>query len=902
MSREQFLMDFGWKFHRGEVDVEPIHPRMVGLVYLYTKSQRGRGAAAAEFNDTDWRTVNLPHDFVVEGTPSPEQYNSSGCLERGNAWYRRYFRVEESDRSKRLTIRFEGVCTHCTVWVNGHLMVRHFGGYEPFEIDITDVAAFGAVNVISVYVQCEEFEGWWYEGGGIYRHVWLEKTDRLCVETDGTYVVCTDKGDHWDMDIETVLRNTDFTSRQAELVTEVHDPRGNLVATHAEPVCVNARDSATIKTRMQVENPALWSLDERNLYTLVSRLVADGEELDCYKTTYGYRTIEFDPDQGFFLNGKNIKIKGVCVHEDFGGLGVGLSDNVKLHRVRKLQEIGCNGIRTSHNPHSSELLDICDREGMLVMDENRWFESWGEGERQLRSMIRRDRNHPCVIFWSLGNEEPIQAFESGKRVMQSMRQTIKSMDTTRPVLMAMHTGLLNGQATSVSDVIGINYNEPILEQIHKTYPNTPLVGSEMLSVSNDPEGDRALGIETWRLVRDFPFMMGYYIWTGIDYRGEHRFPTFVANAGAMDINCNPKDDTHIYRSFWTEKPFVHIWHSWNVADDPAATAEVRVFSNAETVELFLNGRPVGTRKVDIFDITPWTLPSEPGELKAVARIGDKVVAEHVLQTSGKPCKVHLTLENCEICGDGQDHALVNACVLDAEGRMVPDADVTVTFRCTEGGHVAATCSGDICDENPCPSHSRKLYLGLCQAAVRTDWGAKALTVTATAEGLESDTLTIALKEPAGFCPLAQTEPASLRGWEISPVREEPWDLDEVLAAPQTIAWQRRDIGACYTEDFFHLEGDAFFERLHRYAVFHLRTTLPDEEGAILFFEEVIGQMDVRILHDGICDCGKKDVEESGDCRVVLSSYTPGASVDIYIGFHSPNTMSGIVRPVRWAQN
>lgn len=904
MNREKLLMDFGWKFHLGDVAPLEIHPLIIIEVYLATKSLRGRGAAAYEYDDRDWRTVNLPHDYVIEGTPSATESSAGASLKRDTGWYRRYFQLDPADRGKRLTLEFEGVCTHCTVWVNGHLMERHFGGYNGFEIDITDVAKYGDErNVVAVKVDTSEFEGWWYEGGGIYRHVWLHKMDPLHVGRYGTYITSEDKGDHWENKVETTISNRSYDTQSGTICSQIVDASGQVVAETCDPFSVESYEQVVVNSTLQVKNPALWSLEERNLYTLVSKVYVQEELKDTYTTTFGYRTIRFDPDKGFFLNGVNLKIKGSCIHEDFGGQGAGLSDNLKRFRIRRMKEMGCNGYRTAHNPHSPALLDICDQEGMLVMDENRWFENWGDGLSQLQDMVRRDRNHPCVIFWSLGNEEPIQGFESGKRIAKAMRQAIKKLDKTRPVLMAMHTGLLNGQATSVSDVIGVNYNQEILPQIHAANPTRPMVGSENYSVSDEPEADRQRGIETWRLVKTLPYMMGYYIWTGVDYRGEHRYPTVLAPCGGLDINCQPKEDFYVYQSFWTEEPMIHVGPHWNLTPDAEGIVEVTVASNTEAIELFCNGISLGKRPGDIYNLTPWRIPYTPGELMAVGYQNGKEIVRDTIRTAGEAKRLVLKAETENVFANEEDCVMVSVTAVDEKGVKVPTANMTVRFSVNEAGQILSTCNGDAYDQVPCPSAARPLYEGQCTAVIRALAQEQPLQIQVEGEGLQSDTLVLELSagERRPYVPLCNS--TSLRGWKISPVCSSREAMEERIAAGVNDSWRSLQVGTgAYQPEFYNLEDDASFTRRLQFAAFYLKTAAPEMAAGkqhYLRFDEAHGKLDVTIRQGERIWHGHKDDYEPGHLNVALDGWQEGADVEIIVRMEVDTTSAGITQPIHW---
>ena len=906
--RERLLMDRGWKFHRGDVTLPAVHPALIIEVYRQTKSQRGRGPAAEEYDDTDWRTVDLPHDYAVEGTPDPDEPSAAGSLARPNAWYRRYFRLPESARSQRVTLTFDGIATHANVWVNGHLMARHFGGYMGFAVDMTDVARFGDdENVVSVFVHNEEPEGWWYEGAGIYRHVWLTLTDPVHVARCGVYVTNqAGEEDRWTTRASVTVENESDSSASVAVRARLMDDKGCAVAEAlSAPREVAAGESAVFENTLCVERPALWLVDSPNLYRVIIEVLLDGDAVDRVETVTGFRTLAFSPEEGFFLNGRPMLIKGVCAHQDFGGEGIGQPDSLKRFRIRQLKAMGCNAYRTAHNPPSPEFLRLCDEEGLLVMDENRWFESYGEGLAQLEDMIRRDRNHPCVVFWSLGNEEPVQGFETGRRIFASMKKAVKRLDDTRPLLMAMHNGLMNGQAAAVCDVLGVNYNEAMIEAIHARNPDKPMIGSENYSLSDEPEANRALGIETWRLVKTLPYMSGCFIWTGIDYRGEHRYPTVLAACGALDINCLPRDDFYAYQAYWKDGPTVRLCPKNAAPPEPGETLRLGVYSNAEMVELFVNGRLAERRAIPEFDLPEWVLPYEPGEWKAVAMNGGRAVAEHTLHLGGAATALKLTLLTPEMRANGRDAALIVTQAVDAAGNPVPWAEGEARFEVLEGGRLSSTCSGAEDDHVPCPAAARKLHRGRCAAVVRLDNGRGAdveLTVRVTSPTLEGDTLVVALR---GEGPVPEIPPVSsgnIRGFMISSAVTEAPDWEAFLREGPDDTFKPTAVGVGYQPEFFRPDAEASFERYTQYARYYAKTRVPDGAGgadAVLRFEEVEGKLRAAVRVSGRLYEAQKPAGEVGRLDVPVPGLVDGAEAEIFLLMGADTTSCGLMRPVHW---
>ena len=395
--REHILMDMQWKFHEGDVKDHDRHGYL--YPYMHTKTERGQGPASMDFDDSEWEIVNLPHDYVVYGTPNEKELPNFGSLKRNNAWYRKVFRLEPKDAGRRITLEFEGICSMSRIWVNGCYMKTNESGYNGFEVDLSDIARYGDdLNVVSVYVDNREYEAWWYEGGGIYRHVYLNKTEKLAVDLWGVWVHPEKQENRiWKIPIETTVRNDLFSDCEIQVEQSIQDTDGKELTSGKISAEIKKREKTIIFMELETENPKLWSLETPNLYRLVTRIFCGEVLMDEVQTTFGFRTVCFDADRGLFLNGKNIKIKGMCMHEDHGTLGVALPDRVKEYRVQRLKEMGANGYRFSHNPHSAETLDACDRLGILVMDENRWFESTEDGIERVRSMVLRDRNHPKQI-------------------------------------------------------------------------------------------------------------------------------------------------------------------------------------------------------------------------------------------------------------------------------------------------------------------------------------------------------------------------------------------------------------------------------------------------------------------------------------------------------------------------
>ena len=584
--REKILFDDNWKFHYGDINVN--FPRTKGPIYTQSKTERMKwGPATYNCNDcsdsfsttsdscTDyWEDVTLPHDYIISQTPNINNNSTLGYFEYKNAWYRKSFKLEENDKSRRITLYFEGIATHATVYVNGCLMKHNFCGYTSFEVDITDIAFFNKKNVIAIYVDTSQHEGWWYEGAGIYRHVWLVKTDLIAVDLWGVYINPQKESDDiWNVDIETIVINERINDEDIQLESTIIDKKKNEIASVYDEISINAKDKFTLKQNVSVNNPLLWDIEEPNLYEMITKIFKDGVEIDRVITRFGFRTMKFDQNKGFFLNGKNLKIKGVCCHQDYGITGKAVPDNVHRYRIELLKQMGANAYRTAHYPHSEATMDALDELGFLVMNETRWFESTTEGKEQLEMLLKRDRNRPSVIIWSIGNEEPFHLTEQGKRIANTLKSFVKKHDTSRPVITAISNDPINSTVIDKMDMIGVNYNLDQYDDIHKKYPNMPFVSSECCATGTtrgwylDNCESRGyikgydhdtnlwfLGREkTWKFFMTREWVSGGFQWAGIEHRGETQWPRLCSQSGAIDLFLQ-KDAFYQNKSHWVTEP------------------------------------------------------------------------------------------------------------------------------------------------------------------------------------------------------------------------------------------------------------------------------------------------------------------------------------------------------------
>ena len=773
--RETLNFNKDWLFHEGDIFVEA--PRSKGLIYQQAKTERRLiGPASMAYPDgvdsyggsrataETWQKVTLPHDYIISQTPNEKNNNTLGYFEYNNAWYRKHFTLDAACEGKRVALFFEGAAVHCTIYVNGCHMLDNRCGYTSFEVDITDVARFGQENVVAVYVNAQEHEGWWYEGAGIYRDVWREITESVAVERDGVFVHPELMGgESWNVPVDTELRNDDYEDAAVSVETVLYTMDGREIARAQGEMTVPARDHATLRQAMTVENPALWDTQSPALHLCETTVTRGGEIVDRTKCRFGFRTIRFDPDHGFFLNGKRVVIKGVCCHQDYGLTGKAVPKRVQKYRLELLREMGANGYRTAHYPHHAATMDYLDELGFLVMDETRWFETTPDGVRQLEMLIRRDRNRPGVILWSLGNEEPMHVRPEGRRIARALKTIVKRLDPTRPVTTAQSVDPLHSTVLDVMDVMGVNYNIEHYDKLHDMYPDRPLFSSECCATGTTRgwylddcpargyiDGyDRRSNSwfrgreETWQWFMAREYVCGGYQWAGIEHRGETTWPRLCSQSGAIDLFLNRKDAFWQNQSHWTDKPMVHILPHWNLSGREGEAVRVSVYTNCDSVELFQDGRSMGAQAVEPFGHVEWRLIYNPGSVRAVGYKDGEPAAEETVETTGRPVALRLKLERGGVRADGQDVAIITCDCVDSEGRHVPDAAPLVRFNTNGLGYVAGTGS-DVSDHTPVTCPDRQMRAGLISVLVRAGEQAGMLRVYAEAEGLEPARLDIQL--------------------------------------------------------------------------------------------------------------------------------------------------------------
>ena len=738
-GRERLLMDFGWRFAFGHATdpARDFDPDPAGSTFSYfAKAGTAAGAATADFDDRGWRTLDLPHDWAVEVPFSNRGSGSHGYKAIGKnfpetsvGWYRKTFSIPAADLGRHITIEFDGVFRDSQVWVNGFYLGRESSGYSGFGYDLTDYLNYGGNNTIAVRVDASLEEGWFYEGAGIYRHVWLGKTARLHVAKWGTFVSTELKDSSADVTARVMVNNDSAKDVSCEIEQSILNADGQPVAGgEIKTLALKAGASSESSVVLNVPSPKLWSCETPVRYKLVTSVRQGGSEVDRYETPFGIRAIRWDANEGFFLNGRRVELKGVCDHQDHAGVGVAVPDELNAFRVEQLKKMGCNAIRTSHNPPTPELLDACDRLGILVMDENREYGINPQELGQLERLILRDRNHPCVVIWSIGNEEwSIEGNEKGTRITQTMQTFAHLLDPTRLCTVAISGGWGNGSSISI-DVMGFNYfthgdgAETGNDRYHARFPDKPSVATEDASTfstrgiyvqdrdhqhltaydTNKPDWG-ITAEESWSHYAARPYVAGLFQWTGFDYRGEETpfyWPAISSQFGILDTCGFPKDNFYYYQAWWSDHPVLHLLPHWNWAGKEGQEIDVWAHSNCEEVELFLNGQSQGRKPMKKNSHLEWKVKYAPGTLLARGHTGGKEILTDKIETTGEPAVIQLRPHRASIKADGEDVAVITVQANDARGRRVPTAGNPITFEITGPGKIIGVGNGDPSSHEP----------------------------------------------------------------------------------------------------------------------------------------------------------------------------------------------------------
>ena len=781
--RERILLDDGWLFAFGNAS-SPEKDFGCGTEYFnyLTKaaSIHNEGPYSPKFNPekwgVDWKTVNLPHDWVVDLPYAKEASHSHGYKTVGYkypgtsvGWYRKTFTVPQEDLGKHLYLQFDGIFRDARVWINGFYLGHEPSGYATQVYDIAEYLNYGEENQITVRADATLEEGWFYEGAGIYRHVWLNKTAPLHVKPFGTFVHSTLAApfDKATLTIETTVENSGLQTEDYRLCHILRDADGKEVArceTAGKPVL--PKDRRLTIGEMALDKPRLWSVDAPYLYTLLTEVYQHGRLVDTYTTTTGIRDIRFDADKGFFLNGRPLKLKGVNMHQDHPGVGAGIPDALQVYRLKELKKFGCNAYRSSHNPMTPEMLDACDSLGILVIEENRLTGVNEEHVRLLKRMIDRDRNHPCIILWSVGNEEwGIEWKESGTRIAATMREYCHRFDPTRPMTVASSSG---PAILIPADVAGYNYilQNPV-EQHRKDYPGCRALGSEettgcgtrgiyfddrdkghMVAHNRKPNGpDSLLNCigRGWKFYDERPYLAGLFYWTGFDYRGEPnpmKFPATGSQFGILDYCGFPKDEAWYLKSWWTDEPVLHILPHWNLQGHEGDSIDIWVYSNCDEVELTVNGKKLGRKPMPKNGYLSWKTVYRPGAVKAVGYKDGKKLLARTVETAGAPARISLATDRSAIRADNRDVAVCNIELQDKKKRFVPTACNDLMITVSGPVRILGVGNGDPAyqaTERPGDANARtyqvKAFNGLAQVLLQSTGEAGEATLTVVSENL-----------------------------------------------------------------------------------------------------------------------------------------------------------------------
>ncbi len=780
---------------------------------------KAENAETLNFDDSQWRIVSLPHDWAIEG-PFSNDYNArcGGLPFHGTGWYRKSFTLDKADKDKIIRIEFEGAMKSSDVWINGVHLGSRWLGYITFEYELTKHLKFdGTKNVIAVRLQPEDLSSRWYPGAGLYRKVWLRKDHPVHVAQWGTFVTTpTITPVKAVVQNETKIVNQSNTAAAVKITQEYFSPAGKKVATAVEETSIKGQSTYTSGTWSAIKAPILWDIDKPNLYHVITSIYMNNEKIDEYKTRFGIRKIKYSKE-GFFLNNKKVRFNGVCLHHDNGALGSAVYKRADERKLQILKTMGVNAIRTSHNPPSIEFLEVCDEIGMLVIDEA--MDGWGTFktangyhnvfeeniEKDVTDFMLRDRNHPSIVMWSLGNEMGEQKdAKYGWKTAKRIHDIAKTLDKGRPTTVGLNNypKPFVGNLAQQVDVVGMNYKPHYYEEVQKDYPDLIIYGSETESTcssrgvyhfpvekyklhkSKELTGYDIIG-PSWAYPPDVEFsfqeknpnVLGEFVWTGFDYLGEPTpyggkdnstngywngdWPVHGSFFGIVDICGFPKDRYYLYQSQWTEKPMIHLLPHWNWKGMKGKEIPVTCYTNCDEAELFLNGKSLG-KKIKGVDLTEipvnftghkpktfqskyrltWNVPYQKGALKVVGYKAGKEVVNKEIKTAEKPAKIVLSVDRSKITADGKDLAYVTVKIVDKNGNFCPLADNLVTFDISGAGEIIGVDNGNQKSLESFQATQRKAYYGMCLAIIRSNKTKGGITITAKSKNLDDSTISI----------------------------------------------------------------------------------------------------------------------------------------------------------------
>ena len=752
-------------------------------------------AYKAGYNDANWRKLNLPHDWSIEGAFSEEHptNQAGGALPAGIGWYRKTFVVPESMTDKMVRIEFDGIYRNSEVWINSHYLGKRPFGYISFQYDITPyLNKVGTPNTIAVKVDNDlQPNSRWYTGSGIYRDVRLVALNPVHIAHWGTFVstpMVTEKSAN--VNLKITVENASVDAKEVHLLSTIYDNEMALVSKRENIQTVHAGTNNEVDQSFIIGWPNLWSPESPSMYTIHTQVVVDGKLLDDVTTPLGIRTFRFDAEKGFFLNGKSTKIKGVCLHHDLGALGAAYNRRANQRQLEIMKKMGCNAIRTAHNPFDPQFYDLCDKMGFLVMDEafDVWkkkkakkdyhleFEAWHK--RDLQDMVLRDRNHPSIIMYSCGNEIREQFDSTGIEITRELVKIIKELDTTRPVTNALTENQPEKNyiyQSDALDVLGFNYKHEVFDSLYTLMPDVPIIASESVSAiatrgqydmpsdslriwppahNVDFKGNADYTVSAydnayaywgtthetnWRMIKKHAYVAGMFLWTGFDYIGEpvpYPYPARSSYLGVVDLAGFPKDAYYMYQSEWSDEAMLHVFPHWNWK--PGQMVDIWAYYNkADEVELFVNGKSKGVQKKgrDDFHVM-WRVPFEKGTIKVVSRKDGATVLEKDIKTAGKPAKIELTADRVTMAADGKDLSFVTVRITDEKGNLVPEANNLVQFTVSGSGFVAGVDNGYQASLEPFKAKQRKAFKGMCLAIIQNNGESGEIVVNALSKELE----------------------------------------------------------------------------------------------------------------------------------------------------------------------